>query len=72
MYNWQLTATTILCDTYSSEVTIIVYKDGKLKCTGAANLPGKKGRLGVISCAPETCSQIAEYKAKLDKEEQGG
>jgi hypothetical protein len=34
MTDWQLTATTIFCEDFNDEVTIMVYKDGKTRCTG--------------------------------------
>ena len=34
MVNWIVTATTIYCDAVADEVTVIVDKDGVLKCTG--------------------------------------
>jgi hypothetical protein len=34
MVNWQVTATTVFCDAVDDEVTIIVYKDWSVKCTG--------------------------------------
>ncbi len=34
MVNWQITATTIYCDAVDDDVTIIVYKDWSIRCTG--------------------------------------
>ena len=34
MVNWQVTATTLYCDTVNDEVTILVYKDWSVMCTG--------------------------------------
>jgi len=34
MVNWQVTEVTIYCDAVDDEVTIQVYKDGSVKCTG--------------------------------------
>jgi hypothetical protein len=72
MSNWQLTATTILCDYFGDEVTIIVYKGGIVKCTGSTRKSVKGKKLVTASCFAEKCPQIAHYKAKLDTEEQGG
>jgi hypothetical protein len=72
MVNWQLTATTILCDSCSKEVTIFIYKDGHVRCTGASMPSGSDKKTGVSACSAETCQQIAEYKSKLEAEEQGG
>jgi len=72
MSNWQLTATTIFCDTCSGEVTIMVYKDGQVKCTGVSRLPGKSKKTAPPSCSADKCKQVADYKAKLDVEERSG
>ena len=34
MVDWQVTAATIYCDAVDDEVTLLVYKDGSIKCTG--------------------------------------
>ena len=34
MTDWQVTATTIYCDAVDDEVTILVYKDSSIRCTG--------------------------------------
>ena len=34
MVDWVMTATTIYCDAVEDEVTLIVDKDGTMKCTG--------------------------------------
>lgn len=70
MANWQLTATTILCDSCGKEVTIIIYKDGQVKCTGVPLPSGDDNKNCVSACAAETCRQVAEYKSKLEAEEQ--
>ena len=72
MPDWQLTATTILCDTCGAEVTIIVYKDRTVKCTGTSIPSGKDKRAEAPACSAEKCARVNEYKAKLDAEEQGG
>jgi hypothetical protein len=34
MANWQVTAKTVFCESIAEEVTVMVYKDGSIKCTG--------------------------------------
>ncbi len=70
MGNWQLTATTVICSTTGREVTITVFKDGKLACTGPGQ-PLAKGK-GKLTCAAQDCAQIAAYQAKLAAEEAHG
>jgi hypothetical protein len=72
MPDWQLTATTIFCDDCGVEVTIIVYKDRKVKCTGASIPQGKNKKTATPACSAEKCSRVNDYKAKLDAEESGG
>jgi TATA-box binding protein (TBP) (component of TFIID and TFIIIB) len=61
-----------MCDRHGKEVTIFVYKDGKVKCTGVASLSAADKKNAGPNCSAETCQQIAEYKSKLDAEEQVG
>jgi hypothetical protein len=69
MPNWQLTATSIFCEDCAGEVTIIVYKDGQVKCTGVSGQALKNKKTVVPSCSAERCKHVAGYKAKLDSEE---
>ncbi len=70
MPDWQVTAATIFCDICRDEVTLMVYKDGKVKCTGASRRPGTSKKTSNVTCSTDTCSRMAEYKARLDAEEQ--
>ncbi len=81
MVSWQVTATTIYCDAVDDEVTIMVYKDWTVKCTGqskygksiedAINLPGKKSRRlkRQLECVGAECHRVTRYKEKLLSEE---
>ena len=81
MVDWQITAATIYCDAVDDEVTIMVYKDWSVKCTGfnkymhpdkdAAALLKKKGkRLNRhLQCEGLECKRILRYKAKMLSEE---
>jgi len=81
MVNWQVTATTIYCDVVDDEVTILVYKDKSLKCTGyqkygkpdkkvVALLKKKSKQLKRESwCEGPECGRVIEYRDKLFAEE---
>ena len=75
MTDWKLTATTIFCEDIDEEVTIMVYKDGKTRCTGYdlftklnADVKSKKVSSD-IECHGPVCRRVAEYKDKLFSEE---
>ncbi len=81
MVNWQVTATTIYCDAVDDDVTLLVYKDWSVKCTGcpeyaepgkdALNLLKKKSRQlkRQLGCAGLECYRVIQYKEKLFSEE---
>ncbi|HEY81740.1 MAG TPA: hypothetical protein G4O01_00405 [Dehalococcoidia bacterium] len=81
MVNWQITATTLYCDSVDSEVTILVYKDGSVKCVdydkyreqgrNAAELAKKSKRLGrQLKCDGPLCQRALQYRDKLFAEEE--
>ncbi len=63
MTDWQLTATTIFCDTTGKEVTIFVYKDGSVNCTCLTKTDIPPGE-----CSLE-CPRLTGYRDKLFEEE---
>lgn len=73
MENWKITAATIYCDAVGCEVTLMVYKDWSVKCTGYE----KYGKLGQksrqskkpLNCEVLECPQVKRYKEKLSGEE---
>ena len=80
MVDWQVTATTIYCDAVLDEVTIMVYKDWSVKCTGYEKYTGsreasvelvkKSVRLKrVVGCEGLDCERVTGYKEKLLAEE---
>ena len=81
MVDWQVTATTIYCDAVDDEVTVLVYKDWSVKCTGcrkygeagkdAVNLLKKKSRQlkRQLACVGLECHRVTQYKEKLLAEE---
>jgi hypothetical protein len=55
--NWQVTATNIYCEAVDDNVTILVYKDYKTKCTGYTKY--------VESLSPETAKEMNARSRKL-------
>ena len=79
MANWQMTATTIYCDAVDDEVTLLVYKDWSIKCTGYSKY-GKPGSENILrekskqlkrrlECEGMECYRVLQYKEKLSAEE---
>lgn len=80
MTDWQVTATTLVCGAVAEEVTILVYPDWKVRCTGFekyaksrdARLELLKRSLSLkrtLECKGIDCQSIIEYKFKLEDEE---
>ena len=84
MVDWQVTATTIYCDAVDDEVTVLVYKDWSLKCTGFGKyhpqsnpnkevlklLKKKSRKLGrELGCEGIPCPRVLAYRDKLKSEE---
>lgn len=77
MVSWQVTATTIYCDAVDDEVTLLVYKDWSVKCTGykkygepsgdTIDLLKKKSRQlkRQVECVGPECCRVTQYKEKL-------
>jgi hypothetical protein len=83
MADWVVTATTIYCDAVDDEVTLIVSRDGTLKCTGyqkyskpdketARALKVKGKRSGKQPrCEGLECKRATQYRDKLFNGEAG-
>ena len=81
MVNWQVTATTIYCDSVDDEVTFMVYKDKAASCIACKTyyepstnisklLAGKSKQLGrKLKCDGPECYRITQYRDKLFAEE---
>ena len=79
MVDWKVTATTIYCDDVDDEVTIIVYGNGTVKCTGAQKyvkaskettqeLKKKSKQKGkTLLCKDTTCAKLTKYCDELMK-----
>ncbi len=73
MVSWQVTATTVRCDSVNDEVTLLVYKDWSVKCTGYVKYASKNGRSAVRGlgrrCEGTDCETASGYRRKLRAEE---
>lgn len=81
MTDWQTTAKTIYCDAVDDEVTILIFKDFSVRCTGykkysqpndlTINIIREKSRKSkkLIKCQGEQCSRVTEYKNNIQAEE---
>jgi len=77
MVDWQITTTTIYCDAVDDEATLLVYADGKVKCTGydrygnpdrkTEKLLKEKGKKlnRTLGCEGLECSRVTGYRNKL-------
>jgi len=77
MVDWEVTAKTIFCDDVDDEVTIIVYQNGTVKCTGSQKyaktskealkeLKKKSQKMKKpLACKEDACSQITKYRSEL-------
>jgi hypothetical protein len=77
MTDWQITAKTIFCDAVDDEVTVMVYKNASVRCTGCkkynepdaitqAAVKEKNRRLRrSIKCEGEGCARVTGYKTAI-------
>jgi hypothetical protein len=62
MVDWEITATTIYCESVRDEVTLLVSGDGSCRCTGR----DKHARSGAASaCPPAECDILVRYREEL-------
>jgi len=83
MVNWQITTTTIYCDSVDEEVTVSVYDNGAISCTGYAKYGNPSRDLGgllrkkskrlnrTLGCDGPECQRTTRYRDKLFAEEAG-
>lgn len=81
MTDWQITAKTIYCDAVDDEVTLLVYKDISIHCTGCKkyNEPDDITRSSIreksrklkrpVKCEGEQCPRVNNYKEQILAEE---
>lgn len=67
MVDWQITATTVVCISTGKEVTLIIDRNGKGRCTGYSQNENNKKK--PEACEREACHQIIEYRDKIMAEE---
>ncbi|MDD5126560.1 MAG: hypothetical protein PHR43_00435 [Dehalococcoidales bacterium] len=69
MFNWQVTATTVHCESADDEVTIMVYRDGSVKCTGYQkyhkSAKNSKAPVKGTGCTGPDCPSAMQYREKL-------
>ena len=71
MVNWQITAATLKCDVVHDEITVLVYKDWSVKCTGHQKYASTKSnkRASNPGCEGPDCPVVQSYVRKLKDEE---
>jgi hypothetical protein len=81
MSNWQTTAKTIFCEAVDDEVTVMVYKNKSVRCTGCKKytepnditrklVQEKNRRLAkTIKCEGEDCPRVTGYRDAILAEE---
>jgi hypothetical protein len=62
MVDWQITAATIYCDDVDDEVTVIVNRDGSVRCV-------RKQLKRQLKCNGPECSLVTDYRDRLFAEE---
>ena len=79
--DWQVTATTIVCEAVADEVTILIYPDWSAKCTGLVKYTStRQGSIDLVrrslqlrkslDCKGIDCPWVTEYRLKLQTEEE--
>jgi hypothetical protein len=75
--DWQITATTVFCDSVDDEVTLMVYADGTSRCTGRQKyvkpdketsraMKKKARRSGKIPmCLGDDCPRLKQYRDNI-------
>ncbi len=67
--NWQLTATTVYCESVGDEATLLVYKDGSAKCIAYKRYCANSGGLARgLKCEGPECPRLVQYRDELLKE----
>jgi hypothetical protein len=77
MVDWEITATTIFCESVDDEVTLIVSGDGTVKCGGRQKyektsketnklLKDKSKAMGKqLKCNGEACNIMKQYRDRM-------
>jgi hypothetical protein len=65
---WEITATTIHCDTVDDEVTILITRDATATCTGRARHGASvKGKRQAGACRDGACALIDETITRFEQ-----
>ena len=68
--NWRVTATTLRCEAVDDEVTVLVYKDWSVRCTGYGKYGSSKTKKGKAAhCNGPECPAAIGYRQKLQAQE---
>jgi len=77
MVDWEVTATTIFCETVNDEVTLIIKPGGPVICTGrqkyenagkeAGKVLKQKSKVSgkQLKCIGENCAELKQYRSKM-------
>jgi hypothetical protein len=77
MVDWEVTATTIYCESVDDEVTLIISGEGAVKCTGRQKyenpqkeakktLKTKRRNTGKqLNCKGAECGAVKQYREKM-------
>jgi hypothetical protein len=84
MADWQVTATTINCDSVDADVTLMVDGDGGVRCAGMLKYltrmtPNTKRQLKQrsrqqkrpLACEGDACQRTVTYRDRIFAEEKG-
>ena len=73
MVDWQVTATTFYCEAVDDDITVMVYKDGSIKCTGMKKYldnPSKTPGSSLV-CEGADCERAMAYRDRILKKHNG-
>jgi len=65
MEEWVVTAKTIYCEEAEEYVTLLIYWDGSVRCTGQKALPSVDRKRKSEGCRTPNCGRLEEYKRVL-------
>ncbi|MFO7837994.1 MAG: hypothetical protein R6X08_00665 [Desulfosalsimonadaceae bacterium] len=71
--DWKLTATKLYCDTVDQWITVIVYKDGSVKCSYyERKTASAKGRGRAPCSGYDKCPVLSSYREDVFQRERQG
>ena len=69
MAGWQITAATVYCDDISDEVTVVVQRDGAVRCVRYSKPSEPNKRNTQVKCNGPECRLVIDYRDRLFAEE---